>query len=99
MSQDYKEKKFEDELCAHLAANGWLYSTNSTGYDKARALFRLMRRKRTVTDINDDQDSSVGDGTPLSSRFDLMNTKVSQRRGRGRTDPLFQPFTRWRRPA
>ncbi|GAA1587141.1 DEAD/DEAH box helicase family protein [Kribbella karoonensis] len=27
------------ELCAHLAANGWLFSGNSQGYDKERALF------------------------------------------------------------
>lgn len=36
---DYNEKPFEDEICAHLEANGWLYSENSTGYDKQRALF------------------------------------------------------------
>src|SRR6218665_2890136 len=33
------EIAFEDEICAHLAANGWLYSANSDGYDKGRALF------------------------------------------------------------
>lgn len=33
------ERAFEDEICAHLAANGWLYSPNGDGYDKARALF------------------------------------------------------------
>lgn len=33
------EKAFEDEVCAHLAANGWLYSPTDAGYDKARALF------------------------------------------------------------
>jgi type I restriction enzyme R subunit len=31
------EKAFEDEICAHLAANGWLYSPTA-GYDKSRAL-------------------------------------------------------------
>lgn len=36
---DYNEKPFEDEICAHLGANGWLYSENSSGYDKQRALF------------------------------------------------------------
>jgi len=36
---DYHEKPFETELCEHLAAHGWLYSVNSTGYDKERALF------------------------------------------------------------
>lgn len=35
----YNEQPFEAEICEHLAANGWLYSTNSTGYDKERALF------------------------------------------------------------
>ena len=33
------EKAFEDEICAHLAANGWLYSPTGAGYDKTRALF------------------------------------------------------------
>ena len=33
------ERAFEDEICAHLAANGWLYSPSGAGYDKARALF------------------------------------------------------------
>lgn len=33
------ERVFEDEICAHLAANGWLYSPNGEGYDKTRALF------------------------------------------------------------
>ncbi|MEV0158304.1 type I restriction endonuclease [Micromonospora sp. NPDC050686] len=36
---DHNEKPFETELCEHLAANGWLYSENSQGYDKERALF------------------------------------------------------------
>lgn len=39
MSTDYLEKKFETELCEHLAANGWLYSKSDIGYDKTRALF------------------------------------------------------------
>lgn len=30
---------FEDELCTHLAANGWLYSRDDTGYDRDLALF------------------------------------------------------------
>lgn len=30
---------FEDELATHLAANGWEYSTDDTGYDRALALF------------------------------------------------------------
>ncbi|MEX1907269.1 type I restriction endonuclease [Janibacter sp. Y6] len=33
------ESAFEAELCQHLAANGWLYSANDTGYDRQRALF------------------------------------------------------------
>ncbi len=36
---DHNERRFETELCEHLAANGWLYSTNSIGYDRERALF------------------------------------------------------------
>ena len=33
------EQAFEDEICAHLAAHGWLYSPTGAGYDKVRALF------------------------------------------------------------
>jgi len=34
------EKAFEDEVCEHLAASGWIYEPdNKTGYDKVRALF------------------------------------------------------------
>lgn len=33
------EKAFEDEICHHLAGHGWLYSPNSDGYDRERALF------------------------------------------------------------
>ncbi|MEJ1088359.1 type I restriction endonuclease [Microbacterium sp. Mu-80] len=34
------EKAFEEEICEHLAANGWMYEPENTqGYDKARALF------------------------------------------------------------
>ncbi|CAN5290392.1 DEAD/DEAH box helicase family protein [soil metagenome] len=30
---------FEDELCEHLVANGWLYSHDDEGYDRELALF------------------------------------------------------------
>lgn len=33
------ERAFEDEICAHLTAHGWLYSSTGEGYDKGRALF------------------------------------------------------------
>lgn len=33
------ESAFEQELCEHLAANGWLYSPDDTGYNRQRALF------------------------------------------------------------
>ncbi|MBI4941415.1 MAG: type I restriction endonuclease subunit R [Actinobacteria bacterium] len=33
------ERTFEEEICAHLAASGWLYSPGAVGYDKGRALF------------------------------------------------------------
>ena len=33
------EIEFENDICAHLAANGWLYSPNDTGYDRELALF------------------------------------------------------------
>lgn len=36
----HKEVSFETEICAHLAANGWLYAEGDAGaYDRARALF------------------------------------------------------------
>jgi len=36
----HKEIAFETEICAHLAANGWLYAEDdATKYDRARALF------------------------------------------------------------
>ncbi|GAA1214042.1 type I restriction endonuclease subunit R [Prauserella alba] len=36
---DHNEVVFESEICEHLAANGWLYSADDTGYDRERALF------------------------------------------------------------
>ncbi len=40
MSDLHKEINFENEICEHLAANGWLYSQgDAAGYDRARALF------------------------------------------------------------
>jgi len=36
---DYNEIVFETEICEHLAANGWLYSSSDAGYDRERALF------------------------------------------------------------
>ena len=39
MSNLHKEINFEAEICERLAANGWLYSPNDEGYDRARALF------------------------------------------------------------
>src|SRR5690554_5247733 len=35
----HNEYWFEDELCAHLTANGWEYSSDDTGYDPHLALF------------------------------------------------------------
>jgi type I restriction enzyme R subunit len=35
----HNESEFERELCASLKQNGWLHSSNSTGYDKNLALF------------------------------------------------------------
>ena len=34
-----REGQFEAEICEYLAAHGWLYSPNDTGYDAERALF------------------------------------------------------------
>jgi type I restriction enzyme R subunit len=36
----HKEISFENEICQHLASNGWLYAAgDAQGYDRARALF------------------------------------------------------------
>ncbi len=35
----HREINFEVEICEHLAANGWAYSPNDDGFDRARALF------------------------------------------------------------
>ncbi len=35
----HNEIEFEKELAEYLAAHGWLYSPNDTGYDRERALF------------------------------------------------------------
>ena len=35
----HNEIEFENEICDHVAANGWLYSPNDDGYDRGRALF------------------------------------------------------------
>jgi len=40
MSSPHKEISFENEICAHLAAHGWLYAEDDAArYDRARALF------------------------------------------------------------
>ncbi|MDD3762394.1 MAG: type I restriction endonuclease [Nevskiales bacterium] len=36
----HREIEFENDICAHLAANGWLYADgDAAGYDRPRALF------------------------------------------------------------
>ncbi|MCA0374894.1 MAG: DEAD/DEAH box helicase family protein [Gemmatimonadetes bacterium] len=36
----HREIRFEEEICAHLAAHGWLYAAGDTaGYDRGRALY------------------------------------------------------------
>ena len=35
----HHESVLEDEICAHLAAHGWEYSSNDAGYDRELALF------------------------------------------------------------
>lgn len=36
----HKEIAFENDICTHLSAHGWLYAEgDATGYDRARALF------------------------------------------------------------
>ncbi len=35
----HSEAQFESDICKHLAANGWAYSPDDTGYDKRLGLF------------------------------------------------------------
>lgn len=35
----HTEINFESEICAHLAAHGWLYSADDAGYDRDLALY------------------------------------------------------------
>ena len=35
----HNEIQFENDICDHLAANGWLYSPDDTGYDKGLTLY------------------------------------------------------------
>jgi len=35
----HNEVEFEKDICAHLEARGWLWSTSDAGYDRERALF------------------------------------------------------------
>jgi len=36
----HKEIEFENDICAHLAANGWIYESGAdSAYDRRRALF------------------------------------------------------------
>lgn len=39
MTALHTEIHFEQEICDHLAAHGWLYSPDDTGYDRELALF------------------------------------------------------------
>jgi len=39
MNSPHQEKHFESDICEHLAANGWLYSSNDEGYDRELALY------------------------------------------------------------
>ncbi len=39
MTALHTEIHFEQEVCAHLATHGWLYSPDDTGYDRELALF------------------------------------------------------------
>lgn len=39
MTNIHKELHFENEICAHLAAHGWLHSADDKGYDRELALF------------------------------------------------------------
>jgi len=39
MPERYHEAQFEPEICEYLAAHGWRYSPDDTGYDRERAFF------------------------------------------------------------
>ena len=44
MKSLHEEIHFEGEICDVLAANGWRYSFDDTGYDRARALYDKVAR-------------------------------------------------------
>lgn len=39
MSRSHLERPLQQDICAYLAAHGWVYSPNSAGYDAQRALY------------------------------------------------------------
>lgn len=39
MHYQYLKRPLQHDICAYLAAHGWVYSPNSVGYDAQRALY------------------------------------------------------------
>jgi len=72
----HNEIRFEDEICSHLSAHGWLYDSGSaTLYDRPSALFppdliawvagtalrgALRRRGKTITFFTDARPDPTG---------------------------------------
>jgi type I restriction enzyme R subunit len=83
----HNEYWFEDELATHLAANGWEYSKDDTGYDRALALF--------PADVFGWLDDTQGDA--LGQRVKASTSAVLQDKERQRlltrlTQLLDKPF-------
>jgi len=83
----HNEYWFEDELATHLAANGWEYSKDDTGYDRALALF--------PADVFDWLDDTQGDA--LGQRVKASDPTVLQDKARTQlltrlTQLLDKPF-------
>lgn len=60
----HNERPFEDAVCAHLTANGWLYSRDDAGYDVERALFPIDVFG-WLTDSQPDEFARLADATPI----------------------------------
>ncbi len=84
----HKEIGFESEICDHLAAKGWHYTSGDAGlYDRARALF--PGRSRTLDQCDSTFRLGVTSGKPWFGRIALLLDRVrKQLDNRGTVDVL-----------
>lgn len=76
----HTEINFEAEICAHLAAHGWLYSADDAGYDRELALY--PKEQFALGNFNDVVKDTVLDSLDqyqdMASQF-LGNPRIQQR--------------------